>query len=376
MAWLFLMSGLYLGWSLGATEATKLLGTAVDRRIVSRRMAALIASVAVICGAMLGGAAVTDTLGSLGQVNAIAGSSVVALAAGVAGTAMSRIGIPASIPQAIVGAILGWNVFTGTPTDHRTLWQVASGWVLSPILAATVAILLHGGMQYVRSRQRIHMLSLDTGVRRLLVVVGALAAFALGANNIAAIIGAFVPVAPLPDIDPGLGWHLSGRAQLVLLGALAIAVGLQVPSRRVRPTETDQLVTLPPALALTVVLAHTLVLLAFSSSHLQAVLHRAGLPSPPLVPVSSMQTLIGAVLGIALVRGRRGIHWGTLRRVAIGWVATPCLAGVASVVLLFLAQDLLGLAIVAPDDAVEVAQTSPRDSTGLRAAQSVAGLRP
>ena len=53
----FLSSGLFLGWSLGANDAANIFGTAVGTKMVRFRTAAIIASVFVIIGAVFAGAA-------------------------------------------------------------------------------------------------------------------------------------------------------------------------------------------------------------------------------------------------------------------------------------------------------------------------------
>ena len=71
---LFLSSGLFLGWSLGANDAANVFGTAVGTRMVRFRTAALVCSFFVVLGAVLGGAGAAHTLGRLGAVNALAGA--------------------------------------------------------------------------------------------------------------------------------------------------------------------------------------------------------------------------------------------------------------------------------------------------------------
>ena len=78
---IFLASGMFLGWSLGANHLANVFGTAVGTRMVSFRSAAFICSVFVILGAVVSGAGPTQTLGKLGAVNTLAGAFMVALAA-------------------------------------------------------------------------------------------------------------------------------------------------------------------------------------------------------------------------------------------------------------------------------------------------------
>jgi len=126
MILLFLTSGLFLGWSLGANDASNAFGSAVGSKMVSFRTAAIIASIAVILGAVMQGSGTSQTLGKLGSVNAIGGSFTLALASAVTVYLMTKLSIPVSTTQAIVGAIIGWNLFTGNRTDAQRCQQLLS----------------------------------------------------------------------------------------------------------------------------------------------------------------------------------------------------------------------------------------------------------
>ncbi|MCK4888728.1 MAG: inorganic phosphate transporter, partial [Candidatus Aminicenantes bacterium] len=96
---IFLSSGLFLGWSLGANDAANVFGTAVATKMLKFKWAAIICSIFVILGAVIGGAGASETLGKLGSVNAIAGSFTVALAAGLTVFLMTRVKLPVSTSQ-------------------------------------------------------------------------------------------------------------------------------------------------------------------------------------------------------------------------------------------------------------------------------------
>ena len=139
----FLSSGLFLGWSLGANDAANVFGSAVGSKMVSFRKAVIVLSVFVVLGAVIQGDGASHTLSKLGAVNAIAGSFTVALAAAVTVLFMTRYKLPVSTSQAIVGAIIGWNLYSGNPTDYNSLTKIVATWVLCPILGAVFAILLY-----------------------------------------------------------------------------------------------------------------------------------------------------------------------------------------------------------------------------------------
>ena len=126
MLFIFLSSGLFLGWSLGANDAANIFGTAVSTKMIRFRVAAYTAGFFVILGAVVGGAGATHTLGQLGSVDAIAGAFMVAFSAGFTVFLMTRYRLPVSTSQAIVGSIIGWNLYAGMVTDSRKLISFGS----------------------------------------------------------------------------------------------------------------------------------------------------------------------------------------------------------------------------------------------------------
>lgn len=139
----FLSSGLFLGWSLGANDAANVFGTAVGSKMIKFKTAALICSIFVIIGAVMSGAGASHTLGKLGAVNAIAGAFMVAFSAAITVYWMTRLKLPVSTSQAIVGAIVGWNLFSGSPTNYESFAKIVSTWVICPILSGIFAAILY-----------------------------------------------------------------------------------------------------------------------------------------------------------------------------------------------------------------------------------------
>ncbi|MEE9317017.1 MAG: inorganic phosphate transporter [Rhodospirillales bacterium] len=337
---IFLTSGLFLGWALGANDAANVFGTAVGTRMIRFSTAAVICSIFVILGAVFSGAGTTETLGKLGSINTMAGSFMTAFSAALAVYLMTKAGLPVSTTQAIVGGIIGWNLFSGTQTDTGTLTKILLTWVVCPVLAALFAIGLFKLTTKALSRVKLHLIRTDAYTRAGLVLAGAFGAYSLGANNIANVVGVFVPAAPFTDFEIGGLFTFSSTQQLFLLGAIAIGVGVMTYSKRVMMTVGGGLMPLSPVAAWVVVVSHSLVLFLFASKGLESFLASYGLPTIPLVPVSSSQAVIGAVLGIALLKGGRGIRWRVLGGIGAGWVVTPVIAGIVCFMGLFFLQNV------------------------------------
>jgi inorganic phosphate transporter, PiT family len=338
----FLTSGLFLGWSLGANDAANVFGSAVGSRMVSFRKAAIIASIFVILGAVIQGAGASDTLGKLGGVNALGGSFTLALAAAITVYVMTKFSLPVSTTQAIVGAIIGWNLFTGNPTNGSTLSKIVATWISGPILGAVFAILLYIIIVRFKKAAKIHLIRFESFIKTGLIVAGAFGSYSLGANNIANVMGVFVPAFNLQPLDLGI-ISLSSNQQLFLLGGLAIAVGILTYSKKVMETIGGNIVELTSEGAVVVVLAQSLVLFIFSSSGLSSLFVRIGLPPIPMVPVSSSQVIVGCVIGIGLYKGVRNINFRLLGEIAIGWLSTPIMSGLLAFFSLFFMKNIFNI---------------------------------
>ncbi len=341
---LFLSSGLFLGWSLGANDAANLFGTAVGSRMIKFKTAALIASVFVILGAVFTGSGASETLSHLGKINAIAGAFMVALAAALAIYWMSSSGLPVSTSQAIVGAIIGWNFYSGNPTDSDTLIEIVSSWVLCPLLSAGVAVFIFWGIKLWMKHLKVHLFRMDSYVRTGLILIGAFGAYALGANNIANVMGVFVDSSPLHALSVG-EITFSKTQILFFIGGISIAVGIFTYSQNTIKTIGNNLMHMTPIVALIVVFAQSLVLFLFAFKPLKLFLDAHGLPSLPLVPVSSSHAVIGAILGIGVAKGGRNINWKIVGKIAFGWFLTPVIAAAVCFVSLFFLENVFNLSV-------------------------------
>ena len=289
---------------------------------------------------MISGAGASHTLGKLGAVNAAAGAFIVAFAAGMSVYLMTKARYPVSTSQAIVGAIIGWNLFSGSLTDYNSLAKIVGTWIICPVISAIIAIGLYKIVVLSIRMLKPHMLTLDELTRFGLLLVGALGSYSLGANNIANVMGVFIPVSPFSDISLfGLA-NFSSAQQLFFIGGVAIAVGVFTYSKRVMETVGEGIVSLSPVAAFAVVSAHSIVLFLFASQGLESFLSNHGFPTIPLVPVSSSQAIVGAVIGVGLLKGGSSIRWRLFGGISSGWVVTPIIAAAVSFISLFFLQNV------------------------------------
>ncbi len=336
----YLSSGLFLGWSLGANDASNAFGTAVGTRMIRFTTAATICSIFVILGSISAGSATSSTLNQLGTVHTMPAAFTVTFSAALCLTLMTKFGLPVSSSQAIVGAIIGWNFFIHAPTDINVFSKIVSTWFICPLLAMFFSATLYQLTKYYMRHQVIHILRQDTYTRIGLVVAGAFASYSLGANNIANVMGVFIPAAPFKELSI-FGIIISPLQQLFFIGGLSIALGVFTYSKKVMLTVGEGLAKLNPIGALIVVFSSGLVLFMFSSKELHHFMDNLGLPPIPMVPVSSSQAVVGAVIGIAVSKsGFKEVNLTKLRDISIGWVLTPVAAALFSFMALFFMKNV------------------------------------
>ncbi len=145
--------GLWMTWGIGANDLANIMSTAIGSRAITVRQALIIAIVFEIAGAFLGGTGVTQTIraGIIDVTQIPPNSNVLIygmLSVLFAGafwiTIASFLGMPVSITNAIVGALVGVGaIMLGIHAIHwQTVGYIAISWILSPALAGVVAFLL------------------------------------------------------------------------------------------------------------------------------------------------------------------------------------------------------------------------------------------
>jgi inorganic phosphate transporter, PiT family len=303
---LALLGGIFLGWSLGANDAANAFGSAVSSRMVKFRTAAILASVFVLLGALLEGRAGIETLQGLTGLT-LETAVVASIAAALTVTVMTLSGLPVSSSQAVVGAILGIG-FLNQQLNVAGLGKVVACWFGTPIGGLLISIILYRILADLYNRSPVDLFDSDILLRITLILAGSYAAYALGANNVANVTAVFV----------GAG-HLTFFSA-TLLGGLSIALGILTFSRGVMQTVGEKLVRLDPFSALIVVLAEAITV------HFYTFLG---------VPVSTSQALIGAVLGVGIVKGISTVSKRTLLNILVGWFLTPVIACFIAVALYF-----------------------------------------
>ena len=159
--------------------------------------------------------------------------------------------------------------------------------------------------------------------------------------------GVFVDANPLQSVSLKY-LHLSGTQLLFLIGSLAVSVGIFTRSHKIMRTIGKKIMVMTPVAAWIVVISQSIILFIFASQGLEQFLLSRGLPALPLVPVSSSQAVIGAVMGIGLAKGGHNMSWGLLARIALGWFTTPVISAVICFISLFFLENVFNQVVYLP----------------------------
>jgi PiT family inorganic phosphate transporter len=293
-----IVSGVFFGWSLGTNDSASVFGTGVSTGIVKYHTAVLLTAFLVMLGALLEGSKCMATLGELSRLLSIE-AFFCTLAAAIIMAIMTYLAIPASASQAIVGAVIGAGIISGS-ADFGNLFKIVSCWVVAPVASLFVAYVLHRFLSYLMAKTVTSLTRRNSLYYIGIMLSGSYGAYSLGANNVANVTGVYVSTGML-------------SAEIAaLIGGLSIASGVMTSSKKVMMTVGKGIVPLDPFSALVAVFAEAVTLHAFTQLG---------------VPVSFSQAIVGAVVGIGLVGDVQTVSGRMLIKIVLGWVLTPVLAG-------------------------------------------------
>jgi len=290
-------AGVFMGWALGANNASNVIGPAVTSRMLRFSTAAIMASLFVLIGAMVQGRSGINTLSGITGMT-LHQAVLASVSAAITMTLMTIWRLPVSTSQAVVGAILGIGMLNRY-VDTKSLLKVVTCWIGTPVGGAVMAVVIYRTLAAVNNRVRLNPIQSDVFLRIGLVAASSYGAFALGANNVANVTAVFV----------GAG-RLSMNAA-TLIGGLSIGLGILTFSKGVIETVGSRLVRLDSFSAFVVLLAEAITVHFYTFVG---------------VPVSTSHAVIGAVLGIGLLKGIQTVSVRTLFSILSGWFFTPFIA--------------------------------------------------
>ena len=303
----YLIPAILLGWSLGSNNSSNIFGPAVTSGLVSYKKAIIVSAFFVFVGSVVGGINGLNTLGALTNLN-IELLSLALFCAFLAMIFMSFFGLPASATQAVVGALIGLSILKGT-FNSLILTRIFISWILTPIGALIFAFILYR-LLALMFRKFLGITAQDKFLKVLTWLAICYSAYSLGANNVANVTGVFADVLLTPSF-------------LLIIGGLSIAVGILTTNKKVLYTVGKGIVELDHFSSSVSILGTGVTLWIYSLIG---------------VPVSAAQATIGAIVGVGIATGTRTFDTGTIMKVIFGWVGTPMISGIISLIVLFLIQ--------------------------------------
>jgi PiT family inorganic phosphate transporter len=284
------------------------MGTSVGCGLISFRNAIILVAIFSILGALLQGQNVMNTIGR-GIVKSDLSYLAVIIALLCSGffvTLATFFRIPTSTSQAIVGGVVGIGLAVNAEVDFSKFIVIAESWVICPLMVMALSFGLMHLVKLILRRFETASFRFQNALGWLAIGSACYVAFSMGANNAGNAVG---PIANLGILHPKL---------LLLMGGLSIAVGAVTYGRKVADTVGKGITPLdiPGAFVAQVSSAFGM--------HLFSLLG---------IPVSTSSVIVGAVVGVGLVKGMKAISKKTIATILLGWLLTPTFAAVSSYLL-------------------------------------------
>ncbi len=141
----------------------------------------------------------------------------------------------------------------------------------------------------------------------LMLLTACAMAFAHGSNDVANAIGPLAAVVSIMDHQGVVTGNVTMAWWILPLGALGIGVGLIVMGRTVMATIGSGITDLTPSRGFAAQFATAVTVVLASGTGL---------------PISTTQTLVGAILGIGFARGIAALNLKVIRNIVVSWVIT------------------------------------------------------
>ena len=281
------------------------MGTSVGCGLISFRNAVILVAIFSILGALLQGQNVMNTIGrGIVKTDLSYMAVIVALVcSGFFVTLATFLRIPTSTSQAIVGGVVGIGLAVNAEVNYSKFIVIAESWVICPLMVMALSFVLMLLLKLILRRFETSSFRFQNAMGWLAIGSACYVAFSMGANNAGNAVG---PIANLGIIHPKL---------LLLLGGISIAVGAATYGKKVADTVGKGITPLdiPGAFA------------AQASSAFG--MHFFSLLG---IPVSTSSAIVGAVVGVGLVKGMRAISQKTIVTILLGWLLTPTLAAASA----------------------------------------------
>jgi inorganic phosphate transporter, PiT family len=289
----------------GFHDTANAIATSVSTRVLTPKIAVLMAAGLNMVGA-LSGTAVAKTVGS-GLVQAVSITQVTIISALIAAIIWDLItwylGLPTSSSHAILSGVVGAGIATSgfSVIITKGVYKVLIGLFLSPLIGFALSILLMYFLMWLFKKSTPTLVSNIFG--RLQIVSAAYMAFSHGSNDAQKTMGiitmALVSYYHLPDFHVPI-W-------VIILCATAMAFGTAAGGWRIIKTLGVKLVQLRPIHGFAAETAAATVI---------EVASRIGLP------LSTTHVISSTIMGVGASKRFSAVRWGIGKSIVLAWVLT------------------------------------------------------
>ena len=176
-----------------------------------------------------------------------------------------------------------------------------------------------------KADKQMHFANVEKIFSVLMIVTACAMAFAHGSNDVANAIGPLAAVVSIVEH----GGQITAKAELAWwilpLGGVGIVLGLAIFGKRVMATIGHGITHLTPSRGFAAELAAASTVVIASGTGL---------------PISTTQTLVGAVLGVGMARGIAALNLGVVRNIVISWVVTLPIGAGLSIIFFYMLKSV------------------------------------
>ena len=168
----------------------------------------------------------------------------------------------------------------------------------------------------------LNVFQVDYQIRLSLIIFGCLAAYALGSNLTASIVGVYSPFLSF-NIDFQGYQILVDDKNLYFFGSLFIGLGALILSQKILQSVGSQISKITPISALSILLTQIVILLSFSSGSL---INKINLILPFEIfamPLSASHITFASIVGVASFNKFREIKPTYTFKIIISWFTIP-----------------------------------------------------
>lgn len=312
-----ILVALFFDFMNGRNDAANSIATIVSTRVLSPRYAVAWAAFFNFIAFLVFGLGVAATVGK-GIISPAVISDPVIFGALVGAITWQittgYFGIPSSSSHALIGGLVGAGV-QQAGTD-AIVWQglgkTASGIVLSPTMGLLIALLLVLLVSWLF--RRAVPARADSIFRKAQFVSASLYALGHGGNDAQKTMGI---ITALLYAHGELAGEFQVPFWVVISCNFAMALGTLFGGWRIIHTMGSRITHLTPMQGVCAETAGSITL--FAATHLG-------------VPVSTTQTITGAIIGVGAARCVSAVRWGVAREIIAAWVITmPAAAAVSAI---------------------------------------------